>query len=502
MTNRQVLSFIRRLAPFESIWLILVKVMLINKVSGRQVIDLIKKPEMDDSRNFSWWAKGAIDQGKLEDALGFQRGALDDSFLGMVPRDHLHYTGPQILHCPSCIKLGHHSSVFCLAKIHSCPWHGDKLVGCSKCYELLNCLHLPSAYARSFPSAPALFCEHVLPLFGSLVISDLSAPIYQVMSSWHVEFMGWLAASEKLVVDDIFRWIESRQDKKFLDDIILQYLEVRTHIPKPFHANLHFPVTRLSLEYSYEREGGVSGYGDDDRTSDRLFDMQCMGVVSISMIDQIRCVKSLRRHIWKTYVSKHKKCYRSFIDLTLHQRMNLQPGKSCCASLAYVCWLMNVLRTKNLGDATGKNRCIYSASGSRDHCPLATFKSILNDRLVGFYSVWGALLMGSEDSGETLVKFHNLILDETLNSNFSRTYKNILLSSSPVDYGEYGAYFVSASHLEKLTILRCGCRSGIAEYVPPDFVEDIVERFYPDASSVLKFINPQNSKLHRTCIYL
>ncbi|WP_152533547.1 hypothetical protein [Pseudomonas syringae] len=502
MNDRQILSFIRRLAPFESIWLILIKVMLINKVSGRQVIDLIKNPEIGDSRNFSWWAKGAIDQGKLEDTLGFQRGALDDSFLGMIPRNHLHYTGPQILHCPSCIKIGYHSSVFCLMKIQSCPWHGDKLVGCSKCYELLNSLHLPSQYARSFPSDSAHFCEHILRLAGRLVAPDLSAPIYQKMWSWHREFMRWLAASAELVGDDIFRWTESRQVQNNLDDMILQYLENKTAIPMPFKAHLSFPVTRLSLEYSHEREGGVLGYWGADRRSDRLYDMQCMGVVSISKTDQIRCVKSLRRYIWKTYVSKHKRCYRSFIELTLHQRMNLQFERSCCASLAYVCWLMNALSTRNMAMATGKDRCTYRASGSRDHCPLATFKTILNDQLVGFYSVWGALLMGAERSGETIVKFHNLTLDQTLNSNFSHTYKDIPWTCSPLDSGEYGAYFVSASHLEALTIQRCECKSGTSEYIPQNLVDDVAERFYSEPGLVLKFLSPQNFKIKKHYIYL
>jgi hypothetical protein len=502
MNERQVLSFVRRLAPFESIWLILVKVMLINKVSGRQVIDLIKNPQMVDSRNFNWWAKGAIDQGRLEDTLGFQRGALNDSFLSMIPRDHLHYTGPQIWHCPSCIKIGYHSSVFCLRKIQSCPWHGDQLVSCSKCYELLNLLHLPSQYPRSFLSDPECFCEHISPLAGRLVIPDLSSPIYQEMSSWHREFMGWLAASQKLVGDDIFRWTESRQLKNDLDDMILQYLEDKIHIPRPFEAHLGFPVTRLSLEYSYEREGGVSAYWGSDRSRYRRYDIQCMGVVSISKIDQIRCIKSLRRHIWKTYVSKHKKCYRSFIDLTRHQRMHLQPGNSCFASLAYVCWLLNALTTSNLVVATGKSQCTYSTYGSRDHCPLAEFKNTLNKKLVGFYSVWGALLIGAADSSETVVKFHNMIVEQTLSSNFSRIYKDIPWAPSPADSGEYGSYFVSASHLKKLTILRCGCKSGASEFVPPHLVEDTVERFYADAGSVLKFIDPQKSKLKRTYIYL
>lgn len=502
MHDRQVLSFIRRIAPFESIWLILVKVMMINKVSGRQIIDLVKNPEMEDSCNFSWWAKGAIDQGKLEDTLGFQRGALDDSFLGVIPRGHLHYTGPQILHCPSCIKIGYHSSVFCLRKIKCCPWHGDKLVSCSKCYELLCSLYLPSQYARSFPSDPARLCDHILPLAGWLAIPNFTAPIYQEINIWCREFLSWLADSEKLVGGDIFRWAESRELKNDLDDIILQYLKDRTRIPKPFQAHLGFPVARLNLEYSFEREGGVSDFWGADRSRRRHYDIQCMGVVSISKMDQVRCIKSLRRYIWKTYIAKHKKCYRSFIYLTLHQRMNLQPGNSCLASLAYVCWLMNALTTNNLAVATGIDQCTYSTYGSRDHCPLATFKNIINNKLVGFYSVWGALLIGAADSGETVVKLHNMVVEQTLNSSFSHTYKDIPWEPSGADSEEYGSYFVSASHLEELTIMRCGCKCGISEYVPSDLVGDLEERFYPDARSVLKFIDPYKSKLKKTYIYL
>lgn len=502
MSDHKVLSFIRRLAPFESIWLILVKVLLINKVSGRQVIDLIKKPGMEDSRNFSWWAKGSIDQGRLEDALGYQRGDLDDSFLTMVPRDHLHYTGPQIWHCPSCIKVGYHSSLFCLRKIQSCPWHGDKLVGCTKCYDLLSLLHLPSKKSRSFPAEPERICEHILPLAGRFIIPDLSAPIFQVMNSWYRDFAEWLAASEKIVGGDIFRWIESPEYKHDLDDMILQYLEDKTHIPKPFNSRLNFPVTRLSLEYSFEREGGVSIFCSADASTLRLYDVQCMGVASISKIDQIRCIKSLRRYIWKTYISKHRKCLRSFINLTLHQRMHLQPGSSCFASLAYVCWLMQALTTNDVALAIGRGQCTYSTYGSRDHCPLAEFKNSLTNKLVRFYSVWGALLIGIAESGETVVKFHNMKVEHTRNYSFSHTYKNIPLAPSPDDSEKYGVYFVSPAHLKELSNLRCGCKSGTADYVPQNLAEDTVERFYPDATSVLKFIDPQKSKIVKSYIYL
>lgn len=501
MHDRQVLSFIRRLAPFESIWLILVKVMLINRVNGQQVIDLIKKPEMGSSYTFSWWAKGAIDQGRLETTLGFQFGDLDGTFLNMIPRDHLHYTGPQIWHCPSCIKIGYHSSVFCLRKIQSCPWHGDKLVSCSECYELLNCLHLPSRYKRSFPLEPKPSCEHMLALGKRLTSPDLSAPIYQEIGSWHHGFIRWLSDSERFVGGDIYRWVSSRVSRDCLDDVLLQYLDARIDIPKPFQADFGFPVARLSLEYSYEREGGVSTCRSSDRSSDRLYDMQCLGVVSISKIDQIRCIKSLRRYIWKKYISKHKKCYRSFIDLTLHQRMNLQPGSSCFASLAYVCWFMNALTTSNLAVVTGKGQCIYRAYGGRGHCPLATFKGILINRLVGFYSVWGALFRGAI-GGETVVKFHNMVLEQTLGLNFSHIYKDIPEVPSPADTGEYGVYFVSADHLENLTASRCGCKSNVSHYVPPDLAVDKVERFYPDTSLVLKFIDPNSSKANKTYIYL
>ncbi|WP_133306525.1 hypothetical protein [Pseudomonas sp. LS-2] len=502
MNERQVLSFIRRLAPFESIWLILVKVLLINKVSGRQVIDLIKNPSIEDYLSFSWWAKGSIDQGRLEDTLGFQRGALDDSFLTMIPRDHLHYAGPQVWHCPSCIKIGYHSSIFCLQKIQSCPWHGDKLVSCPKCYELLNLLHLPSQHSRSFPSDPERVCPHISSLAGRFVIPDFSAPIFQVMSSWYRDFTVWLAASKKLVGGDIFRWIESRNFKHDLDDMILRYLDEKLHVPKPFNARLSFPVARLSLEYSFEREGGVTGFWGADPGQRRLYDIQCMAVVSISKIDQIRCVKSLRRYLWKTYISKHRKCLRAFVNLTLHQRMHLQRGSSCFTSLAYVCWLMNALTTNDLALALGRGHCTYSTYGSRDHCPLAEFKNSLNNKLVRFYSVWGALLIGTAESGDTVVKFHNLKVEQTLNSSFSCTYKDIPWSPSPDDSEEYGAYFVSPFHLKELSDLRCGCTSVTADYVPPHIAEDTVERFYPDAASLLKFIDPQKSNNIKNYIYL
>lgn len=490
------------MAPFESIWLILVKVLLINRASGRQIVDLIKNPKIMDCRHFIWWTQGAIDQARLEATLGFQPGDLNNSFLNKIPRDQILFTENQIRHCPSCIKIGHHSSIFGLRKIQFCPWHGDKLFSCSKCYDLLDFFQRPSKNARGFPSDIGLLCEHVLPLAEKVFTPDFSDSIYYEIGCWCNEFMAWLAESNKLVGDDIFRWIDSKQSKNHLDGMLLKYLEVRTAIPATIITSLEFPVTRLSLEYPFEREGGTVESWWETRRGGRLYDMQCLGVSSISKMDQVSCIKSLRRYLWKTYVSKHRKCYRSFVDLTRHQRMNLQSGSCCIVSLAYACWLASIFKAKNFDAAIGKYQSAYKAFGGKNHCPSVSFKRKLNILLLGFYRLWGGMLIGAAESDEVIVNFHNVEDDPTLSLNFSHTYRKQPVATLFTGDEKYSSYFVSAHHLQDLTSLRCKCTATISAYIPEELVKDLVERFHPDPRAVLRFIDPAKSVRTKGCIYL
>ncbi|MEX5624688.1 hypothetical protein ABFV62_31675, partial [Pseudomonas syringae] len=67
------------------LWLILIKILVINRVQGKQVSALIKNESMDWSINkFCWWAPGCISQERLEVAINLPAGALKRSFIENV----------------------------------------------------------------------------------------------------------------------------------------------------------------------------------------------------------------------------------------------------------------------------------------------------------------------------------------------------------------------------------------------------------------------------------
>ena len=150
MYKGTILSFIRKLASCESLWLILVKILVINRVQGKQVSALIKNDNMDWSINkFRWWGSGCVSQERLEVAINLPAGALKRSFVENIVGRRV--GGRKVIrHCNECIELGYHSSIFFIEKISQCPWHGNNLVDCRFCLAALDFLDRPSLHARDF----------------------------------------------------------------------------------------------------------------------------------------------------------------------------------------------------------------------------------------------------------------------------------------------------------------------------------------------------------------
>ena len=85
MHKGSVFSFIRKLASCESLWLILLKILVINRVQGKQVVELIKNENIDwGTQKFRWWGAGSISQERLEKAIQLPASALTNSFIENV----------------------------------------------------------------------------------------------------------------------------------------------------------------------------------------------------------------------------------------------------------------------------------------------------------------------------------------------------------------------------------------------------------------------------------
>lgn len=135
--------------PFESIWSVLMKVVVLNNLTWPELTSLIKQRHLKGAlQNNANPAAAAtwIDFGRLAQLLGVDecrltRGTWES--MAMQPRYRNRYG---LRRCPECWKTGYHCVLFDLIAIKSCPWHR-----CPLTEPCVMCASLRTFELRSHP---------------------------------------------------------------------------------------------------------------------------------------------------------------------------------------------------------------------------------------------------------------------------------------------------------------------------------------------------------------
>lgn len=488
MHKGTVLSFIRKLASCESLWLILLKILVVNRVQGKQVIKLIKNEHLDwGSRRFRWWGIGSISQERLEEAIQLPKRSLTKAFIENIVGRRVG-SKQVVRHCKSCIEIGYHSSVFFVEKITHCPWHGDKIMECRNCYSALSFLDRTSGHTRDFLLEN--HCHHIKLLKEGLPVCDLSLPIFESIDRWHEFLFAWLKSAELWSGNDVYRWIGLSGYYTSRDaDYILKFLELKIDVPTGFDMVTEHPICRLNIPHAatnWCRDGESLLEGWQGIRQEKIRDMaqRCS-----SKSEQIACVKSVGRYIRKRFLGKHRRCFKAFAALEANHRMELEYQHSCCVSVAYACWLVSIHDVQTL-DAVLKNKArAYRMPRSEPVFPRPTslLAKDLNLLLAHFYEIWAGLVV-SEQSNETIIVLESMRLHPWVSANIA-SIDNVVTRDEYYGAEDYGIYYPAPTYLSEITESRCKCRCLETDYVSSGALADHGEYFVAEQGRLCVLID-------------
>jgi hypothetical protein len=323
-------------APFESGWSIFAKLTVLNlempyflveSISRQQTDADMKYPRMVRHKDSRW-----IDFERFSYALGVDERRLRDGFLGQLGfRDD--GQGVQIRHCPECIRRQYHSVLFNLEALLLCPWHGIALVECKVCSSFLGfsgaqAKRMRQLALRSLENKGGtcqLRCGHLSISLNQTTVFNRPSPE--------------LSSKIELKTKSILAWWKNvlSADSSY-----------------PLLSPLHFSNINTDLYFNMEAliSGAVLVAGEIpfdslwEPMSIRWMRWNDAGKprfpVSTFPEDSIRSVyKSIRRHVYRRYVKKHRGCLNEILHADNRCGECLLIECACTLSLAFIAWRMH-----------------------------------------------------------------------------------------------------------------------------------------------------------------
>lgn len=316
-------------APFESSWLIFLKLMALNNCTFNHVFKYLclEKYRCQDIDNplrcFDVLDSKWVDFQKLSRALGgISERSLRTAFLSefSFPLQHKF----QVRHCPECIRNGYHSIFFQIHSLERCPWHGHELVRCSHCSAALG----QGLKSRGGKSCNAEEWSFFLKC-GHFDIEPVDVPFL-------------------LTPTPDFRDLVLKTSKTFLKwwGRVLNVGD---------HPNLSLGLMVISVDEGYLRDCDLKlmtiGHAKhlagacpwpiaDSEIGFRSCTWEDSGETHHSSEDWRAVLKSIRRQIFRRYVRRHRRCYGRLAKLCMFASHSLNGKSVCYCALSFILWRM------------------------------------------------------------------------------------------------------------------------------------------------------------------
>ncbi|MEX0297210.1 hypothetical protein AAH995_28545 [Pseudomonas putida] len=355
-----ILTYPKKIAPYESSWMMYLKVLLNNDISMDDLQGLIAKPGYLRSR-FLWYSSAGIDLEVLAGALNARREYLYSAFIDLLAWWDSGLSTERVRHCGTCLSKRYHCSLFQLPWITHCPVHNERLKGCKACAGLFRSSTISSVHGQCSEGV----CHHVQSFyskdFAACLLSDDELAKFD---RWASSLARWLRKARAVNKSERCTSPGERLGlscgRAFL--VYMRFLEGKIgKCPSPF-SGPKFEVRRTVLPGT--RRFDVAAKGDLD-------------------IDLIACVKAIRRQIFKRYIKRHHKCLQKFKRHGVCHSHLLIGRVRCSCSIAYCSWLATALNVFTLRDMFDRKVNPYAAGR-----PFFN-NSDMNSR-VFLFEVWGA----------------------------------------------------------------------------------------------------------------
>lgn len=131
---KYVVTFPRRLQPYESAWGLQVRALSINDISLAQYFRLVGSTAAGKSLSqVNWCCSGHFNLELFSHALGISEKTACTAFVDLVLGSQNLHPVSEVRHCSMCINHLYHSTWFFFPWLEECPVHGMTLQFCKAC---------------------------------------------------------------------------------------------------------------------------------------------------------------------------------------------------------------------------------------------------------------------------------------------------------------------------------------------------------------------------------
>lgn len=336
-------------APYESIWSILHKVVVLNRIPLEQLVPLIARtPENRRASKPSFVSSSWIDFGKFSALLGVDEHRLiAGTWEGMGIRQPSG-TKSSMRQCPRCAELCYHSVLFNIDSISHCPLHKCELtsacVGCGAQSTFGVTKQGTPTGCRRCSVIPSTLEELLEPVQDEMFRRQIGALGDQFVSWWRE--VGARFPDRDLLLADLLR--AGDLDVTRIGNRGWQlHQALRSNVSEKLDWEFRLvaePVLFSTILNGREQDGSIhSEQPDCDVSRSNNLDVK---------------YRSVRRHIYKNYLSRHKHCYAVLKGLNFDEQHMLNGDNVCPVALAYVIWRMgseNFVRVAGLSKRRKRN---------------------------------------------------------------------------------------------------------------------------------------------------
>jgi hypothetical protein len=370
--------------PFESSWMLFVKATAFNLINPKDLFRVLSHDKLFQSGVPRYWLSDWLNLAEFSQAVRLPTWIVRQSFVDQICTA-FNVDKNIIRHCPECIELGYHSTLFQFALITHCPWHGRLLTPCTVCSNAfrmggIRIKPVEMISRMGFSYEVSLPCGHFRFHSDGAMISQNSKKLpLDVIQKRCIDCILWLRWSSSLGSAGLFTCMGFFEDTPpritKLFDACLDHVEsLIGQCPwRPKH-----PYSKLRSRLPAFRTSRVGC-----TVPGRIFDG-----------DPLTLFKSIRRYLYKEHVRHHKRCWNEISHLDPPKLHALDVNGACSASSAYLAWLMSLQWDANTGK--GQYAHINLIQLKRNQCPIdAANVGLL--WLLHFYTIWAGIERGCDD---------------------------------------------------------------------------------------------------------
>jgi hypothetical protein len=309
--------------PFESGWSLFQKIKVLNNLKDHELVELIarepvplRKGRLRDCADSSW-----IDFDRFSELLEVPAAELRNGFWDQLGIRITRSKEYELRLCKICWEMHrYHCVLFDLMWVRRCPWHGWPV-------DLPKTIVIPTAngvLARGEPPE--------VPFDELRALTPMGSGNEHRMIGHILEYLEWWRGVQARVpqADRLLRRLVSTCHMTDQNEVDLRWQAgfAQSRMPLGYGSWILEDVKSRSCRYARVTDSGRSKTAFDDRNTVRD--------------DTGICYRSIRRHVFRRYVRRHRACLTRLAQLSRDDLLSLAADGICSTCLAYAVWRMSI----------------------------------------------------------------------------------------------------------------------------------------------------------------